>query len=358
MRGVERLELDRNENPYPWPEEWLAELARRLAAHGLGRYPRRRGELEAALARYGRESASPPPTGELAVLATNGSDEALLAAVLAFTRPGEAVVYLEPGFAMYPQAAEVTGRRARPVPLGERWEVDAAALRAALAEERAAGREVLAFLCRPNNPTGNLWPLEAVEAAAATGAWVLVDEAYFEFAGESALGLVDRYPRLLVSRTLSKAFGLAGLRLGYVLGRPEAVERLRASLAPYTVNAAAVEAGLMLLERERLGVVAGWRQAIVAERERLAAELGRIPGLAVAPSAANFLLFEVDPRRSGWEARSLWRALDRRGVALRYFGDQVPRLERALRWSVGRPDEDERALALLRELVGAREATA
>ncbi|MDI3298504.1 MAG: aminotransferase class I/II-fold pyridoxal phosphate-dependent enzyme [Bacillota bacterium] len=354
--GVERLELDRNENPYPWPREWIEELARRLAARGVGRYPGRREELEAALVRYGRETAPAPPAGELAALASNGSDEALLAAVLAFTRPGEAVVYLEPGFGMYRTVAEVTGRRARPVPLGPRWEVEAEALRAALAEEAEAGRGALAFLCRPNNPTGNLWPLETVEAAAGTGAWVVVDEAYFEFAGESALGLVDRHPRLLVGRTFSKAFGLAGLRLGYVLGRPEAVERLRAVLAPYTVNAAAIEAGLMLLEPERREVVAGWRAAIVAERERLAAELGRIPGMAVAPSAANFLLLEVDPERTGWAARALWRALGERGVALRYLGDQEPRLERALRWSVGRPEEDERALALLRELVQVREA--
>ncbi|MDI3316158.1 MAG: aminotransferase class I/II-fold pyridoxal phosphate-dependent enzyme [Bacillota bacterium] len=358
--ATERLELDRNENPYPWPRPWIEELAGRLARRGPARYPGGRGALEAELVRYARESAGAGPAGEapaaeLAAVATNGSDEALQAAVLAFTRPGEAVVYLEPGFGMYPRVAEVTGRRPRPVALGPRWQVDGAALRAALEEERAAGREVLAILCRPNNPTGHLWPLEEVEAAAETGAWVLVDEAYFEFAGETALGLVARHPRLLVARTFSKAFGMAGLRLGYVLGRPEAVDRLRAVLAPYSVNTVAVEAGRMLLEPERLAQVRRWIAALVAERERLAAELERIPGLAVVPSRTNFLLVEVNPAGSGWEAVRLWRALADRGVLLRYLGGEVERLRAALRWSVARPEEDERALEVLRRLVGLRE---
>ena len=336
--------LDNNENPYAWPEAMWQEWEERIHSHGLGRYPRHYEDLRQGIAAY----AGVLPRQ---VMLGNGSDDVLLAAALALTEPGGRMVYAPPTFGAYRSSARVTGRQAVEVPLSDGWLPDVAAM-----DEAAAGgpgRPLIIF-CRPNNPTGNLYPAqEIVHLAATAEAWVLVDEAYFEIAGSTVLTeLPDGFPpNLVVTRTFSKAFGLAALRLGYAIASEEAASRLQAVMTSYAVNAAAVEAGLVALAHPEY--VASSVDRFRAERERLSGALSALRGVRPLPSATNFILAEIDAQQAGLAARQRWSEALNRGVRLRYFGDEWPQLQGYLRVSVGSPEENASAVGVLQSLLDA-----
>lgn len=355
--------LDANESPYGPPPaalDALATLERSgLSLLGLGRYPDpSAAELRAALADGTGVSAD-------CIVVGNGSGELINLLVELVVAPGDEVVVAEPTFSLYALASRRRG--AEVVDAGREVDFTVTPERIVAA---MTPRTRAVFLCSPNNPTGTALARETLTAALERadalkgergGPLVVVDEAYYEIgdlAGEvgawTSAPLVARTSRLVVLRTFSKLFGLAGLRVGYALCAPELAERLRALKQPYDVNVAGqMAARAALEEREWLR---GRALALVAERERVVGALGAFTALRVWPSAANFVFVGVRtppppgasqiPTQEEPAAQGLWNALLERGVMVRRFTDA--RLSGFLRVSTGTPEQNDRLLAALR----------
>ncbi len=306
--------VDLSDNTNLWGVPPAAERAlREAAAATVTRYPSLYAPaLKDALAAYLGVSPDMVVTG-------CGSDDVLDSAIRALAEPGDRVAVPDPSFAMIPIFARMNGLEPVLVPLANGTDLDADAM-------LATGARVL-YLCSPNNPTGNLLDAAAVRRVVreAPGV-VIVDEAYAEFAERHALDLVRESDRVLVCRTMSKAFGLAGLRVGYALGAPALVAEVEKSRGPYKVNALAERVAHAALG-EDMAWVRGRVDEAVANRERLAAEL-RARGLAPLPSQANFVLVPLDRAA---EIGARMRAL---GVAVRPF-PALAGIGDALRISVG-----------------------
>ena len=329
------VKLDAMENPWPWPAELREGWQEALAAEPVNRYPDpAAGEVADRL----RRVFGVPEAADL--LLGNGSDEILQILIHAVAERGRTVVAPEPGFAMYRLLAEAAGMEFVGVPLGEDFRLDREALITAIAEHEPA----LVFLAWPNNPTGNLFEPEAVEAAlTAAPGLVVVDEAYHAFARESFLPRVVDHPDLIVLRTLSKA-GLAGLRLGFAAGHPEWLAELDKIRLPYNINRLTQATARFALDH--WDAFEAQAKAIRDERERLHAALAERPGLAVWPSAANFLLFRV-PEGQG---RALFEGIRERGVLIKDLSGAGGALTDCLRVTVGTPKEN---AAFLEALDGA-----
>ena len=321
------LDLSDNVNLWGVPPAAAKALADPLAAQPSV-YPRSDPrELRAALARYAGVSAAQVVTG-------CGSDDVIDGALRAFAAPGEKVAYSAPSFSMLVIFARVNGLEPTPVPFRRDGDIDPDALLA----ERAA----ITYVCSPNNPTGTGVSAAALERVVANAeGLVLVDEAYGEFSGPTAVPLLARAPQLLVTRTLSKAFGLAGLRVGYGLAAPEVVQVLEKVRGPYKVNVLGERAALAALGDD-LPWVRRHVEASVAIRERLRVALEAL-GLRALPSAANFLCVPVP------DSAALGRALLGRGIKVRVLR-AIPGVGDAIRVGVGPWDAMERLLAALREV--------
>lgn len=330
------VRLDANESPYPLSPRAVEALAR---FDSYGFYPDYR-ELEGAVARYAG-------VGPENVVLGSGGDEIIDLAVRLFVPPGGEAVVCPPAFSMYAVSLAAHGRRALAVPRRDDWMPDVEGIEALVAGKGAR----LLFLTSPGNPDGQPVPLETIRRLLALPAVVLVDEAYVEFGGESAVPLLEGHPNLVVLRTFSKWAAMAGLRLGYALVSPAVAAAMHRLRPPYNVNAAAVVAALATLkDLDHARATVG---AIVAERERLGAALSALPGVAVLPGAANFLLCRLEGRRGGEVAG----ALARRGVLVRSFGrpdgpaGEVlaggPPLHDAIRVTIGRPEQNDAFLAAL-----------
>lgn len=321
-RGM--VKLDAMENPHALPEAMAADLGGRLAHAAINRYPDPQAQdLKAVL----RRSFSIPD--QLDILLGNGSDELIQILALALARTGAVLMSVEPSFAMYPMIAEFVGMRYVGVPLSADFGLDLEPMLAAMAEHRPA----LVFLAYPNNPTGNAFDRSAMEHIldAAPGL-VVVDEAYHAFTGGlSFLDELARRDNLLVMRTVSK-LGLAGLRLGYLLGPRAWLSELDKVRLPYNVNVLTQLATGYALSRVEL--LAGQAREIIAERKRLLNALRRLPPVEVYDSQANFLLFRVA------RAPVVFQGLKRRGVLIKNLHGIHPLLEGCLRVTVGTPGEN------------------
>jgi histidinol-phosphate aminotransferase len=323
------VKLDAMENPYPLPEALRRELAEVLARVALNRYPEPNPRaLRKLIMRKMRV-----PTG-MELLLGNGSDDLIQILTLALARPGATMMYPAPTFVMYSINATFSRMRAVPVPLREDFSFDADAFIARMRQEQPA----LVFLAYPNNPTGVLYPeADIVRVIEAAPGVVVLDEAYHVFAGKTFMDALPQYPNLLVLRTVSK-LGLAGIRLGYLAGRPEWIAELNKVRQVYNVNVLTQAAAVFVLEH--LDVLEAQAAEIRAERAKLHAALAAIPGLTVFPSAANFFLVRVaDAARS-------YQALARQGVLVRNLH---PGLANCLRVTVGTPDENRILLNALKE---------
>jgi histidinol-phosphate aminotransferase len=307
--------IDLSENTNLWGMPPAAERALRdspLAARA-SQYPSLYG---AALA---REAAAYFGVEPGAIAVGTGSDDVLDALFRAWGEPGAHVVFPAPTFSMVPVFARLNALEPVPVPLTETYEADVDAL--------VAARGAVTYLCSPNNPTGTTLERATIERVAreASGI-VVVDEAYAEFAGADVLDLVARHPRLVVTRTMSKAFGMAGLRVGFGIASPEVAAEIRKALGPYAVNVVAERAAIAAL-REDVAWVRERAAEAVAVRERLAAAL-RALGLEPLPSRANFLFVPVR------DARGIAARMRARGVAVRAFAG-LPAVSEALRVTEG-----------------------
>lgn len=325
--------LNTNENPYPPSAVLVADIVASVAAvaGALNRYPDRAcTELRAALAAYlghGLDTAQIWPA--------NGSNEILMQLLQAFGGAGRTALGFEPSYSMHPRIAQITGTRWVAADRDENFEVTAGQAVAAVRRAEPA----VVFLTRPNNPTGTSMSIDTVAAVCeATAAMVVVDEAYAEFSSQpSALTLLPDHPRLVVSRTMSKAFALAGGRLGYLAASRDVVDALQLVRLPYHLSALTQAAAVAALRHadETLATVA----QVAADRDRVADAVAAL-GLHVWPSDANFLLI-----RGFADSAATWQALLDRGVLVRDLG-----LPGTLRVTIGTTEECDRFIAALEEV--------
>lgn len=324
------VKLDAMENPYALPPTLCKQLAEVLSRVELNRYPDPGAKkLREALARKMRV-----PQG-MELLLGNGSDDLIQIVTLALARPGAVMMYPAPTFVMYGMNATFSGMKAVAVALREDYSFDAGAFIARMREEWPA----LVFIAYPNNPTGALYSEKDVEQVirAAPGL-VVLDEAYHVFAGKSFLPRLAEFPNLVVMRTVSK-LGLAGIRLGYLAGRPQWIEQLNKVRQVYNVNVLTQAAALFALER--LEVLEEQAALIRSEREKLGKALSALNGITVFPSQANFFLIRVA------DADRTFERLRSQGVLVRNLNS--PALKDCLRVTVGTPDENRILLNALRE---------
>ncbi len=332
------IKLDAMENPYPWPARMRTAWLERLAGVALNRYPDPQATpLKERLAR----TFDVPPGA--ALLLGNGSDEIIQMLALMVGGEGRRLLTPEPGFAMYRLLAAVAGMEMVGVALkAADFALDGEAMLAAI----RATEPALIFIANPNNPTGNLfdpdWIRRIVEAAPGL---VVVDEAYAPFAEQSCLSWVGQYENLLVMRTLSK-MGLAGLRLGFVAGPPAWLEQLDKLRLPYNINSLTQASVRFALDWHR--ELDAQAQRICAERGRLYARLGAVPGVQVFPSQANFLLFRVPPGR----ADEVFAALVEAGILIRNVSTAHPLLADCLRVTVGTVHENQAFMQALESTLG------
>jgi histidinol-phosphate aminotransferase len=324
------IKLDAMENPYALPPALRRELADVLSRVELNRYPDPGAmKLRELLAR----KMGLPPGMEL--LLGNGSDDLIQIVTMALARPGSVMMYPSPTFVMYSMNATFSGMKAVPVPLREDYSFDRDAFLARLRAERPA----LVFIAYPNNPTGVLYPeAELLDVIRACQGLVVLDEAYHVFAGRTFMPRLAEFPNLVVMRTVSK-LGLAGIRLGYLAGRPEWIEQFNKVRQVYNVNVLTQAAAVFMLER--LDVLEEQAARIRAERENLGTALQALNGVSVFPSQANFFLIRVP------DAERAFDALKRQGVLVRNLSS--PALENCLRVTVGTPEENRILLNALRE---------
>jgi len=324
------IKLDANENPYGCsPEVWRA-LA---ACRDWSVYPdARQTVLRSQLQSYTGAPAD-------SIVAATGSGELLDDILCLFLGAGDEVINCIPTFDLFRLRTLIHGGSLVTLPRRDDFSVDIAAVKAAITP-----RTKMIILANPNNPTGNAIPQEDIIELADTGVPLLMDEAYYEFCGETVVPLVGRYRNLMVLRTFSKWAGLAGLRVGYGVFDQEIAASLMKIKLPYNVNLAAliaVEASLK--DRAYLETKV---KAIIEERERMFGLLRALPWLRPYPSRANYILCDV----LAGSARTLHRRLEERGILVRYFNQTF--LENSLRISAGRPEDTDAVIAALRELEG------
>jgi histidinol-phosphate aminotransferase len=329
------IKLDAMENPYPWPPELVEGLLARLRAVPVNRYPD--ASAEGLKQRLRRVLGIPE---EFGLLLGNGSDEIIQLLVLCLGGPGRTVLAPDPTFVMYRLITRAMGGRFVPVPLAaDTFAMDREAMLAAVRAHRPA----LTFIAYPNNPTGNLFTREDVEAVIATApGLVVLDEAYEPFARETFLDRLGEFPNLVVMRTVSK-LGLAGLRLGLLAGSPAWIDELDKLRLPYNINSLSQAAACFALDH--YPVFEEQAARIRAERGALHAALAGLKALTVWPSAANFLLCRVDRG----DAQRVAADLRERGVLVRLLDGSAPSLAGCLRISVGTPEENAVLIDALRE---------
>jgi histidinol-phosphate aminotransferase len=325
------LKMDAMENPYRLPPALQQALGERLGALALNRYPAERtAELARALARHAGVG------DDVGVTLGNGSDELIGLLSIAVARPGASVLAPVPGFVMYEAFARQQRLDFIGVPLrADDFQLDEAATLAAIEQHQPA----LIYLAYPNNPTATLWDAAVIEriAKAAPGL-VVMDEAYQPFASQDSLALMARQPNVLVMRTMSK-FGLAGVRIGYLLGARELVDQIEKLRPPYNISVLNAEAAFFALEHA--DVYAAQAAELRQQRERLYAALQALPGVSPWPSQGNMILARVQ------DAAATFAALKARGVLIKNVSAMHPLLANCLRFTVGTPDENTRLLAEL-----------
>jgi len=335
------VKVDTMENPFRLPDALRQALGERLAEVALNRYPAERGDvLRAELAKHANMPA------DCDIMLGNGSDELISLLTLAADVPGNVVMAPLPGFVMYEMSAKLQGLKFVGVPLTPGFELDAPAMLAAVRERRPA----LLYLAYPNNPTANLWNDDVIDALieAAPGL-VVIDEAYQPFASRDSLARLRRHEHVLLMRTMSK-FGLAGVRIGYLMGRKPLIAELDKLRPPFNVSVLNCEAALFALEHA--DEYARQAATIRAERDKLLRELQALPGVKPFPSEANMILARVP------DAKRVFEGMRARGVLVKNVSGLHPLLANCIRITIGTPEENPQTLAALYGALHDLEATA
>ena len=328
------ISLNVNENSHEIPDAVIDDIATELkqTLHSVNRYPDREfEELRRSLASYLGHGLT-----EENIWAANGSNEVLQQILQAFGGPGRSLLSFVPTYSMYPILASGTGTEWVPIERAADFTLSSATVTEAIHEHQPN----IVVLCSPNNPTGTPIEKEVIRAAYdAFDGILIVDEAYDEFApaGSSALDLLPGRPRLLISRTMSKAFAFAGVRLGYLAADTAAIDALRLVRLPYHLSALTQAAGIAALRHS--GTMLSTVAAIVEQRNRIAQRLTEL-GYAVYPSASNFVLFSGVDNPQG-----LFQALRDRGILIRDVG-----IPHSLRVTAGTEEETTAFLSAMTEL--------
>jgi histidinol-phosphate aminotransferase len=327
-----RIFLHANENPYPLPEEVMNEILEATTRLELNRYP---DTDSSEVARELAEYAGVDPEW---IWIGDGSNEVLLQSCLAYGGPGRKALVFEPTYRMHFRQARMAGTAVEISARRSDFTIDVDA--AVQVIDRV--KPDIVFLCSPNNPTGTVTPAaDLIRIASATHGLVIADEAYFEFCGDTLVPKLGELANVIVVRTMSKAFRLAGLRLGYGIANPDLLESMRPVRMPYAQSSFTQAAALVVLRRrdEVLDKV----DAIVGERYRIARELGKVA--EVFPSGANFVLFRPS------DAAALLEALTGRGIVVRDFRS-LAGTEGCLRVTVGLESENDEFLATVSGVSG------
>ena len=332
--SVGMVKLDAMENPHRLPADLQKALGERLGALALNRYPDGRvNELRTALAQY-----AGMPEG-FDIMLGNGSDELISLLAMACDVPGASILAPLPGFVMYAMSAQLQGLAFHGVPLTADFELDEAAMLAAIAEHKPS----IVYLAYPNNPTGNLWNDDTIEkivlAQGAQGGLVVMDEAYQPFASKSYMDRITRHTHVLLMRTLSK-FGLAGVRLGYMVGPKALVAEIDKVRPPYNISVLNYECALFALEHAE--VFAAQAKDLREQRARLLQALAALPGVTPFPSEANMILARVP------DAVKTFDGLKAHGVLIKNVSKMHPLLANCLRMTVGTATENDQLLAALK----------
>lgn len=329
------VKLDAMENPYALPLALQQALGERLGAVALNRYPGDRiHDLRRALAAH-----AAMPEG-FDIMLGNGSDELISLLALACDVPGASILAPVPGFVMYALSAQLQGLAFHGVPLTADFELDEAAMLAAIAQHKPA----VVYLAYPNNPTGNLWSDDTIEkiviAQGAQGGLVVMDEAYQPFASKSYAPRMAQHGHVLLMRTLSK-LGLAGVRLGYLMGPKALIAQIDKVRPPYNVSVLNCECALFALAHaEVFAQQAAW---VRDQRAHLLRELAALPGVQPFNSEANMILARVP------DAQRTFEGLMARKVLVKNVSKMHPLLANCLRLTVGSAHENDLLLAALKE---------
>ena len=329
------VKLDAMENPHRLPAALQAELGQRLGALALNRYPDGRvNDLRAALADYAQL-----PQG-FGLMLGNGSDELISLLAMACDVPGASILAPVPGFVMYAMSAQLQGLKFIGVDLTPDFELDEAAMLAAIAQHQPS----IVYLAYPNNPTANLWNdaviEKIIEAVGEQGGLVVMDEAYQPFSSKSYIDRIGKHSHVLLMRTLSK-FGLAGVRLGYLMGPQALIAEIDKVRPPYNISVLNYECALFALEHRE--VFAAQAKELIAQRTQLLGALAALPDVRVWPSDGNMILIRVP------DAAQAFEGLRNRNVLVKNVSKMHPLLANCLRLTVGTADENAQLLAALEQ---------
>ncbi len=331
--GERIVKLNTNENPYP-PSERVMQAIAGASAELLRRYPNPTADLfrDAAAKLHGVTRNH--------ILAGNGSDDILTIATRTFIPPHGILAFPDPTYSLYPVLAKLQDAKSLPIPWDRDWSLPTAAL--------AASNAQAIFLANPNAPSATfVSPLKVADLARKFSGLLLVDEAYADFADDNCASLVDEFPNLVVLRTLSKAYSLAGLRFGYAIAQPNVIAQMMKVKDSYNCDALSIVAATAALE-DQAYARSTWDN-IKAERTRLSAELTQL-GWTVLPSQANFVLASV-PTGDG---KSMYQGLKEQGILVRYF--DLPGLKDKIRITIGHSHENNALLAGIKMLTAAGKA--
>jgi histidinol-phosphate aminotransferase len=331
------VKLDAMENPFGLPPALRRALGERLADVALNRYPINKGEVAAALTQHFEV-----PTG-CKLIVGNGSDELIDLLSVACHHPqgpGATVLAPLPGFVMYEMSARLRGLKFVGVPLTPQFELDEAAMLAAIEEARPA----LTYIAYPNNPTGNLFDeaivQKIVDAVGGQDGLVIFDEAYQPFSSRTWMPKLATHEHVLVLRTLSK-FGLAGVRMGYLVGAAPLIEQIDKVSPPYNISALNAAATLFALEHAE--VFAEQADILRRERQRLMIALRSMSGVTAFPSEANMILVRVPDSKRAFDG------MKQRKVLVKHIAGLHPLLGNCLRLTIGTPEENTMMIQALKE---------
>ncbi|MCX8188330.1 MAG: histidinol-phosphate transaminase [Nitrososphaeria archaeon] len=329
------LRLDTNTSPFV-PKKWLNKIAEMLPNLQVNQYPDTRyTELLDKICKYANVK-------EDCVVITNGADEGIDIVSKTFIDYGDKVIISVPTYSMLKISSQLAGAKVIEVPRKKpSFEDDVENIIQVCNREKAN----VIFLCNPNNPTGNFTEIERIKSIVEeTDSWVIVDEAYYEYCGKSTVNLISKYPNIVIIRTLSKAFSLAGARVGYLLANEETVKKLNLVRPPNSLTVISIKLGSIALSD--IQQMREWVKEIIKEREGCYNILNSIKKIEAYPSETNFILFRV----KGVDANVVHKKLFSKGICVRNLSD-VKGLENCLRVTIGTREQNERFLHELNYII-------
>lgn len=339
--GVEknyRVKVNANESTLNLPPSVEERVINRLALSAFNRYPNEEyySLVEQIAKNFSVNAAQ--------ILLGGGSSEIIEKVFHAFGGAGKKVVFPQPSFSMYKIYAKAAESEGVPFDLDERFNLDVDKFIATIKNVGAN----LAVVCNPNNPTGNaLTPAQIEKIAASIDCAFLLDEAYIEFYGRSCVNLVAKYPNLLVARTFSKAYGMAGARVGYMIAQAEVTRMINKTFMPYHMNTLSLTAADIVYQMRDEFIPC--LQMTIAERKRMSEQLKNLRGVEVFPSETNFILIRLE------RAEELKNYLESLGIGIRYFSPNAFGLKNGLRISIGTRMENDEVFAAMKNFLEAEQ---